>query len=84
MTPNHLALTGSVHLRHSFRLAFGTQTAGDLLQIRFWKGAGGAKQNSIAGFFDRELGARPPQAGSTYVLGQDNLALGGEPGGFHW
>src|SRR5258708_7370511 len=84
MAPNHLASNGGTHLRGRFRFAFGPQTAGDVVEIGFRETAGGTQQNSTPGFFHDELGARYPGTGSTDILGQDNLAFGGERGGFHW
>jgi len=83
MTPHHLASNGGTHLRGRFRLAFGPQTASDLVEIGFGETASGTQQYPIASFFDGELRAWAPRSRSTYGLGQDDLAFGGEPGGFH-
>src|SRR5471030_1359717 len=78
MTSNHLAPNGITHLRQSCRFVFRPQTADDLVELGSGKEAGGTQQNSIAGFFHRELSARSPGTGSTYILGHDDLALGGQ------
>ncbi len=83
MTSHYLASNRITHLRRRLRFAFGPQTAGDLVEISFREAVRGTQQNSIAGFFDGELRARRPGSGSSYVLGEDDLALSGEPSGFH-
>src|SRR5450432_293210 len=60
MTPIHLAPDGSTHLRKGCRFAFRPQTAGNVVEIGLGKEAGGTKQNSTAGLFNGELGARSP------------------------
>src|SRR5216684_3750814 len=69
ITPNHLTSNGRPHLREGFRFTFGPQTACDLAEIDPGETAGGAKQNSITGFFDGKLCAGYPGTGSTNVLG---------------
>src|ERR1039458_5169058 len=66
-----------------FQFSFGPQTADDLVEIGFRERTSRTQQNAGARFFDGELRARAPRPGSAYRLGQDDLALGGEPGGFH-
>jgi hypothetical protein len=83
MTPNHLASNGGTHLHERFRFAFGLKTTGDLVETSSRETARGAQQNSIPGFFNGEFSAWRPGAGNAYILGQDDLALCGEPGSFH-
>src|ERR1035437_9965298 len=83
MTPHHLTSNSRTHLRQRLRFAFGPQTADDLVEIGYQKTDGGTQQNALTGFFDGELRAGAHRPGNAYGLGQDDLAFGGEPGGFH-
>jgi hypothetical protein len=55
MTSDYFVLSGGAHLSHCFRLALGRQTAGDLLDIRFWKGAGGPQERPAGMFLGRMI-----------------------------
>jgi hypothetical protein len=83
MTPVHLACNDGVHLGWRFRPAAGAQTARDLVEPGGGETAGWTKENAVAGFLDRELRARSPGARNPYRRGQDDLTLGGKPGGPH-
>src|ERR1035437_9640547 len=83
MTPNHLAFHSGAHLRGRFQFTFGPQTADHLIELGFGETNSGTQQNAIAGLFHGELRAWAPRAGNAYCLRQHDLALGGEPGGFH-
>jgi len=64
-----------MYLRNGLRFALGPQAAGDLIESGLREPAGGAQQNSIAGFFDGEFSTRHPGSGRAYVLRQDDLAF---------
>ncbi|HUJ50782.1 MAG TPA: hypothetical protein VLW25_11315 [Bryobacteraceae bacterium] len=74
----------SVHFLDRFRFAaLWVQASRNIFYLGWRKTPGGAEKNSAGGFFNREFGAGSPGVSRTNLLGQDDLAFGGELGGLH-
>jgi hypothetical protein len=84
MAPHRFPANGVTHPLERSRFSLGPKATGHLFKTGLGESGDRTEQNSLAGLFDREFGARPPSPGIAYALGQYDLALGRKPRGLHW
>jgi hypothetical protein len=83
MASRHFPVNGGWHLSGRFRFALGSQTAGYRFKIGLREPCRWTKQDAVAGFFDREFGARDPSPRDSDTFRQDDLPFCRKTRGLH-